>query len=604
MYFSPNMKNNFMIEGIRKLHRNFLFTATTYLYSLKTILFTPMTKPSTFLVGVFGTLLSLIFTEGHALAKTRFGVSQIARAVTVRIVSSGNNPDPGSGIIANKQGDVYTIVTNAHVLCKEGRNSYKKCSPKPGYTITTFDKHQHQVSSATVAKIGDDLDIAIIKFRSPRNYSVAQFAKSASVKNQDLVYSAGFPGGGSELKFNSGKIVANTEERLSKDGGGYTTLYDADTLPGMSGSGIFNSEGQVVAIHGQGDKFKSGTEISAGGDLRISEKIGVNRGIPIGRLQFTNNQVTAVNRQVSAPTTADAFLIDSFNKFITPDLKRIESEKRAALVLVNKALAKQPNYLYAYLLRGWIYTQLQDNKSAIQDFDRAISLDNKIYSSYLLRSSTRAVINDLKGAASDLDRAIALKPDSTIALENRGSLRLSTGDLRGALEDFNRALSLNSLSTIALVGRCNANSGLGNHQSALQDCETAITQTGRKNSAAFSGRAVAKFRSGDKKGAIEDIDDAIKLDKKDAGLYINRGSFRYASNDKQGALSDFRTALGLGSANINMYLGIALIEEENGNLREALAFYTKALNEYSRQGNLFNQAALIYKITEIENKIR
>jgi tetratricopeptide (TPR) repeat protein len=563
-----------------------------------------MTKPSIFLVGIFGALTSFIFTEGHALAKTRFGVRQIAWAVTVRIIPGGNQPDPGSGIIANKQGDVYTILTNAHVLCGKGALKQKKCSTKPSYTITTFDKRQHQVSSATVARIGNDLDIAIIKFRSPLNYSVAQFAKSASVKNQDLVYAAGFPGSSSELKFNSGKIVANTEERLSKDGGGYTTLYDVDTLPGMSGSGIFNSEGQIVAIHGQGVRFNSGTETAVGGDLRINEKIGVNRGIPISRLQFTNNQVTAVNRQVSEPATADAFLIQSFNKFITPELDKIESEKREALVLVNKAIGKQPNYLYAYLLRGWIHTQLQDHKSAIQDFDRAIALDNKIYSSYLLRSSTRAVMNDPKGAASDLNRAITLKPDSTIALENRGSLRLSNGDLRGALEDFNRVLSINSYSTIALVGRCSANAGLGNNQSALQDCETAITQTGNKNPAAFSGRAVAKFRSGDKKGAIADMDTAIQLDNKDPNLYINRGSFRYSNGDKQEALSDFKTALNLGSTNINMYSGIAVIEEENGNLKAALFFYQKALAECSRQGNLLSQGLLIYKITDLENKIR
>jgi tetratricopeptide (TPR) repeat protein/S1-C subfamily serine protease len=563
-----------------------------------------MKKSTIFFAGITGFLFSLTFSSNPVFAKDRFTVSQIVKAVTVKILPNGEEDDTGSGVIVNKQGDTYTIVTNAHVLCGQEVLKTKACNTAPKYTIITFDKHHHKVSSATVMRVDPALDIAVIKFRSLLPYQAAQLAKNSPIKNQDLVYTAGFPANSSELKFDSGQVVAHTKDRISSKDGGYTMLYDAETLPGMSGSGVFDQEGKVVAIHGQGDKFKDGTETTPGSDIRIQEKIGVNRGIPISRLQVNNGQVTAVSNKVTAPTTADAFLTLSFNKFISPNLEKIESEKLAALALVNNAIEKQPNYLYAYLLRGWIYTQLQDNKKALADFDRAAALDDKVYAVYLLRSSTRAAIGNEKGALSDIDRALALKPGNIIALQNRGTYRLSTGNPRGALADFDRALSVNPNSILALVGRCNSYAGLGNHQTTEKECNIAIEKAGSQNSQALSGRATARFSAGNKKGALEDIDNAIQLDPKNSAFYINRGSFRYADGNKQGALSDFKTALKLGSTNINMYLGIGLIEEENGNLSEALTFYKKGLDIYIAQGNILGGASLVYRITQIEGKIR
>jgi WD40 repeat protein/Tfp pilus assembly protein PilF/V8-like Glu-specific endopeptidase len=547
----------------------------------------------------------------YAPAQAEPNVKQIAKAVTIKITSSSSKHGPGSGIIVNKQGDEYTILTNAHVLCGSGINVYKlkQCGAKPNYyTIYTPDARQYQAPSTTVVKIGNELDIAIVKFRSPINYPVAQFAKSLQVGNQAQVFSAGFPGSKNELKFESGKVVANVSNRLNGDSGGYTMLYDVETLPGMSGSGVFNSEGQVVAIHGRGDVFQDGTETGDVGNWRVGNKIGVNRGIPISQLKVVNNQVTAVNSNISEPSTADGFLIASFNKFVTPDPQKIASDKRTALNSVSKAISKQPNYLHAYLLRGWIYTQLQDYKKALSDLDKGVALNSNYYASYLLRSTVKTAMNDSKGASSDIDRAVQLKPDSTIALENRGVLRLSAKNTRGALEDFNRVLSIDSSSITGLVGKCNANAGLGNYQNALEDCGKVIEKFANSRSkstalaSAYSGRGIARFKRGDKKGALQDLDAAIEQDSQNPSLYINRASIRYSMGNRTEALADFKKALSLGSTDINAYLGVGLIEEEEGNIEEAISAYEKAAAVYSREGNFAGLEVVKYRMENLRKK--
>jgi S1-C subfamily serine protease len=266
-----------------------------------------MQKSTVFLANVLGVATLVSLTQGLASAKTASEVKQIATAVTVRITGSSE----GSGILAERQGNLYTIVTNAHVVCQKDWN--KTCPLYPKYTLITSDNQQYQVSAEAVKKVPGNLDLAIIKIRSSKLYSIAQFANSSQVKNQDIIYAAGFPSNTSKLKFEGGKVVANVSHRMKGDNGGYTMLYDAATLPGMSGSALFDSQGRVVAIHGQGDLYKSGTDIND--SYRIGQKLGVNRGIPANRLKLNSNIANSGNddRQIE-PSTADGFLIASYNK--------------------------------------------------------------------------------------------------------------------------------------------------------------------------------------------------------------------------------------------------------------------------------------------------
>jgi hypothetical protein len=59
-------------------------------------------------------LVFLLATGQPAIAKTANEIRSEAKAVTVKIDADGK---PGSGVLIQKQGQVYTLVTNRHVVC-------------------------------------------------------------------------------------------------------------------------------------------------------------------------------------------------------------------------------------------------------------------------------------------------------------------------------------------------------------------------------------------------------------------------------------------------------------------------------------------------------
>jgi tetratricopeptide (TPR) repeat protein len=569
-----------------------------------------MLKLTFFNPGIFGAILVIL--PDIALAKTPVEVKQIATFSTVKIefYNTNNVRDNGSGVIYQKQGDVYTIITNAHVACGSAEGTDCRIN-SASYAITTPDFSRHQMIYGSAKRIYNTLDLATIKFRSSKNYHLAQFADSSKTINQETIYTAGFPGDQSKLRFSKGKLIANVKNRVIDDNGGYTMLYDALTLPGMSGSGVFNSQGQVVAIHGNGDKFKKGTDTND--DYRIGEKLGINRGIPANRVTFSPYapSITVDNKQFKA-STADEFMVLAYNKSLRIDSKiKIESEKKEAIKLVNQAIKLQPSYTQAYILRGWLHSQLKNNSQALLDYDKAILIDPEYDASYLLRASTKIALEDRAGALNDYNKAISINPESFIALENRGSIKMFLGDARGALDDFSRANKINNNSDrlIALMGRCGANGAVGNIKEALQDCNKAIKihdERGgdpSKLSGIYSNLGTAKFRSGDKQGALVDFNKSISLNSSDPNPFINRGSLKYALNDKPGALADFNQALSLKSTNVNIYLGIAIIKEESGEFQESLSYYKKAEEIYSQKGDILNRSLVFYNIAKLQKKI-
>ena len=105
-----------------------------------------------------------------------------ARAITVRVLSTS---PLGSGIVIQREGSVYTVVTNQHVLR----------GAKPPYRVQMPDG---QIYVAEVV-VGIDLsgyDLALLQFRSPDVvYAVARLGSAASLSVADEVFAAGFPAG-------------------------------------------------------------------------------------------------------------------------------------------------------------------------------------------------------------------------------------------------------------------------------------------------------------------------------------------------------------------------------------------------------------------------
>jgi Tfp pilus assembly protein PilF len=443
-------------------------------------------------------------------AKSVAEIEQIARSVSVEMISS-----VGSGVLVHRQGDLYTVVTNRHVVCKE-----KKLCDEPGvrssYQLKTTDGQVYQVGRSAIKLLkdagGNKLDLAIVQFRSRRNYAVAQVAEPGSLKVEDAVYTAGFPQGQGFL-FGQGEAQAVVNKRLVGDKGGYIVVYNAETLPGMSGGGAFNSEGRLVAIHGRGDKFTENTEAgSSYVKAEVDSKIGYNRGIPIRwvvqglgeeRIVVGNRRLPrAVQEEAIAAARADEFFIAGFNRFVEPGAD-VHGGREEAVGQLSQAIALNPKYTVAYLMRAVV---------------------NELLSNYPL-------------ALADYDQAITLNPKHALAYTNRGNLKADKlNDPQGALADFNQAI---------LLGQLSGNTFNLNYANA------------------YYNRGVLKNKLNDPQGALADYNQAISLNPKYALAYNNRGNLRQTQlnlNDPQGALADYNQAISLRNENLITSIIIAFVE--------------------------------------------
>jgi tetratricopeptide (TPR) repeat protein len=544
--------------------------------------------------ALVGTNIALV--QPAAVALSAGEIFNIAKAVTVeiRLQRDGGN---GSGVIIDRQGDLYTLVTNRHVVCGQ-QQLCDKIPAEESYDLRLFDGRRYRVKANGVKFVGRDLDLAIVQFRSKRNYVVAK-VNTNSLKAADKVYTSGFPPERPGFNFNAGKTIAVVTKRLIGDFGGYTIIYDADTLPGMSGGGVFNSAGLLVAIHGLGGNYGENTLLNDDNDnSEVGTKIGLNRGIPV-RWVVQNLRELGINltmlqsmaaigtdRQRVAATTADEHFITGFNKLVDPG-ENVLAGKRQAAEEFTIATKLNPKYTSAYIGQAFVYYQLQDYQKSLLAYDAAIALDPKSAISYSNRALLKyEKLNDAPGALADLSRAIALDPKSAPAYENRGILKHSKlNDDPGALVDLSRAIALDPKSARAYQNRGIVKNAKLDVQGALADYNQAISLN-PKYAQVYNNRGILrKNKLNDISGALADYNQAIALNPKYALPYYNRGNIKYDKNDIPGALADYNQSIALNPKYAKAYGNRAFVKANYLNDRAgAIQDLRKAAKLFRSQG--------------------
>jgi hypothetical protein len=159
----------------------------------------------------------------------------------------------GSGVVIAKDGDEYYVLTARHVVnIKPG----EKSDP---YKIYFSDgknyKEEYEFDYYTDVYRSEDssIDLVLVRFKSNKKHSF--FTLNGNISRQESVTISGwkFCNKQPTYELTTGKIEAILTPSKSQDG--HNINYSNPTIEGMSGSGVFNSKNELVAIHAAAKTF-------------------------------------------------------------------------------------------------------------------------------------------------------------------------------------------------------------------------------------------------------------------------------------------------------------------------------------------------------------
>ena len=271
------------------------------------------------------TTTNALITPKITLGSTESEINKIAAAITVRI--DGQNSS-GSGVIVEKQGDTYYVLTNWHVVNKVG-----------DYQLRTPDGKMHPVYYTLIKQVLN-IDLAIIPFSSSQNYSIAERGDPTQLVPGTNLFVGGWPRSGSNLQqrifLSTAGVVRGRQEPVA----GYSLLYDNLVRAGMSGGPVLNEEGALVAINGI-VKLQENSDVIVSGGIEIDTFWNWRQQVSLPTIQTPASRVETTN---SVPTNTSIKEDDTKTALNFTLAKAITDE---IIGIVNSIVA-----LNAYIVMG------------------------------------------------------------------------------------------------------------------------------------------------------------------------------------------------------------------------------------------------------------
>ena len=245
-----------------------------------------------------------------------------------------------------------------------------------------------------------------------------------------------------------------------------------------------------------------------------------------------------------------------------------------AIVELGEAIRADPEFILAYYNRGQANFKLGRFDEAIDDYDQAVSLDPESSLFYTKRGDAYLGLGQYEKAVQEQNQVLSRDPGFALAYYSRGGAYFELGRRAEAIQDYNQAVEIDHRLGITndVGARCAFYDDLYPKDVAYRDCRGFSSHASRF-ATAFKQRGFENFDNGEYRKAIQDYDQAIRLDS-DSDLYNNRGLAYQGLGLFDEAFQDFEIALGK--------FGYAPAHYNQAKLLYELGEYQVAVIDYSR----------------------
>ena len=253
-----------------------------------------------------------------------------------------------------------------------------------------------------------------------------------------------------------------------------------------------------------------------------------------------------------------------------------------SITVWSRAIEMEPDRVpFYYANRGLEFRKNGLFARAMDDYNRAISLDPDFVRAYIGRGDVFKEMGRTGQALEDYGAAIALAP-SAVAYTNRGIVFGETGQSDKALADFNAAIAIDGSYADAYVGRGLLFVEKGRPDLAVADLTRAVALN-PSSGEAYLDRGVAFERMNDLLRAKEDYSMALELNPSDAQAYENRAVVFGKMGMPERAIDDYSRVVALRPDNSGAYAALGDLYSSAGNK-------ARAAENYSRACDLGNEA--------------
>ena len=162
-------------------------------------------------------------------------------------------------------------------------------------------------------------------------------------------------------------------------------------------------------------------------------------------------------------------------KEIEEKIKELIKEKnyKEIITICNEILNKNEDEK-AYFYRGFSRSSVGQYKEAIEDYDKAIELNQNNKNIYSNRGNCKYDIQQYKEAIKDYDKAIELNPNNEKAYYNKGLTKTKLKLYEESVECYNKAIDLNQEYYKAYFNRYISQYNLKEYEKAIKDYKKLI----------------------------------------------------------------------------------------------------------------------------------